>query len=280
MLSPMSGSLARSHPSVRRFRDLARARAAGGGEREILLDGAHLLAEAIASGIPIEIAAFEREALDRPVLARLARELQASGTEVMLVSARTIAAMSPVKTPSGVVSIARLALTPVARALAPSRPAVALVAVDVQDPGNVGALVRTAEAAGAAAFVAAGSTADPFGWKALRGSMGSALRLPIARAAIDEAVTACRTAGLGVLALDAQADASLFELDLRSPAAVLVGSEGGGLPSAIAALADRRIAIPMRPPVESLNVAVAAGLVLYEVFRQRLGDAAPLPPAP
>ena len=144
-----------------------------------------------------------------------------------------------------------------------------MLAHDVQDPGNVGALTRTAEAAGATALVACGATADAMGWKALRGSMGSAFRLPIAKADAYEAIRACRQAGIQTLALAPRGGDPFFTSDFRMPTALLLGSEGAGLPAELARKADRQVSIPMHTPVESLNVAVAAALVLYEAFRQR-----------
>src|SRR5204863_7143776 len=132
--------------------------------------------------------------------------------------------------PSGAVGIGRRALVSLATALGARRPLLVL-AHDVQDPGNVGALTRTAEAAGATAFVACGATADPLGWKALRGSMGSALRLPIAKAGTDEALDACARAGMQTLALAPRAGAPFFAADFHVSTALLLGSEGTGLPS-------------------------------------------------
>ena len=153
-----------------------------------------------------------------------------------------------------------------------SRSALVVVAHDVQDPGNVGGIMRTAEAAGATAFVATASTADPFGWKALRGSMGSALRLPIARGEIADVLRALRTAGVETSALAPRAGRPLFDADFRQPSALILGSEGAGLPQDVLQQVDRHVTIPMQQPVESLNVGVAAALVLYEAYRQRRGS--------
>jgi TrmH family RNA methyltransferase len=264
----MTGAVTRQHASVKRYRALATAPRGNGPNRELLLDGLHLLAEATASGLTIETAAFEHAALEQPDARQLAERLTASGTDVLIVSRSVLEAMSPVKTPSGAVGIARRSLTTLSEALRVA-PALVLLAHDVQDPGNVGALTRTAEAAGATAFVACGATADPFGWKALRGSMGSALRLPIVRAETREALNACRHAGIAVAALMPRGGTSLFTANLREPLALLLGSEGSGLPPEIVEQADRRLFIPMTGPIESLNVGVAAALVLYEAFRQR-----------
>jgi TrmH family RNA methyltransferase len=140
----------------------------------------------------------------------------------------------------------------------------------VQDPGNVGAIVRVAEAAGASAVVVAGTSADPFGWKALRGSMGSALRLPISTTAtVHAAVQDARNHHVAVVATVPHDGEPLFDAPLGGSAALLIGGEGPGLPADVIRTADSKITIPMEAPVESLNAAVAAALLLYEARRQR-----------
>ena len=260
-----------SHSSVKRYRELARNSPTNGLERELLLDGPHLLFEAHKSGLSIESAAFEQDAFTDPAIRTLAKHLLADGADVFIVSRKTLESMSPVRSPAGAVGIARRTMPSLADALA-SRSALVVVAHDVQDPGNVGGIMRTAEAAGATAFVATASTADPFGWKALRGSMGSALRLPIARGEIADVLRALRTAGVETSALAPRAGRPLFDADFRQPSALILGSEGAGLPQDVLQQVDRHVTIPMQQPVESLNVGVAAALVLYEAYRQRRGS--------
>jgi RNA methyltransferase, TrmH family len=185
------------------------------------------------------------------------------------VSAAVMAALSPVKSSSTIVALADRPSNATNRLYAGTSPLVA-IAVDVQDPGNVGAIIRVAEAAGASGVVAAGACANPFGWKGLRGSMGSALRVPIAStldaiAAVDDA----RAHGCRILAALPRGGRSVFDADFTGPTAVAIGGEGPGLPASIVAAADERVTIPMQAPVESLNTAVAAALVLYEASRQR-----------
>jgi len=257
-----------SHSSVKRYRELARNPHTNGHERELLLDGPHLLFEARKSGLQIESAAFEQDAFADASVRTLAEQLAADGADVFIVSRKTLQTMSPVRTPAGAVGIARRFVPTLADALAPPR-ALVVIAHDVQDPGNVGGIMRTAEAAGATAFVATAATADPFGWKAVRGSMGSALRLPIARADIEEVFAALRKSGIATNALVPQGGEPLFAADFTKPSALVLGSEGLGLSDGLLRRVDRRITVPMRQPVESLNVGVAAALVLYEAFRQR-----------
>jgi TrmH family RNA methyltransferase len=148
--------------------------------------------------------------------------------------------------------------------------ALIVVACGVQDPGNVGAIARVAEAAGASALVAAGPSADPFGWKALRGSMGSALRIPIAIEPDTSSVVAdAKKHGCRLVAAVPTSGQGLFDANLRGAIAIVIGSEGTGLPREIVDAADTKITIQMAPPVESLNAAVSAALILYEAVRQR-----------
>ena len=131
-------------------------------------------------------------------------------------------------------------------------------------------MVRVAEAGGATGLVCAGACADPFGWKALRGSMGSALRLPILvhrdiRDAIDEA----RRHGCRIVAASPRGGRPIFASDLRGAIAVLVGGEGPGLGPTLIEAADERVMIPMQAPVESLNVAVTTAVIVYEAHRQK-----------
>ena len=251
----------RQNPIVNRFRDVAR------GERSglMLLDGEHLLAEALGSNIEIEAVAFS----ERAAGAELVRAAERAGARLFVVNAQVLAAISPVREPSGVVALA-LRREVSADDVFLKSPGLVVMLSDVQDPGNVGAAIRAAEGCGATGVVCSDATADPFGWKALRGAMGSTFRLPVAsRQPLADAIRRARARGFRVFATTARGGVPLPDCDLRVPAAVLLGSEGLGLPEALAAAADVRMTIPMQPPVESLNVAVAAALVLYEAARQR-----------
>ena len=250
-------------------------RVADGDDRDrVLLDGLHLLEEARAAQLPIASAAFTARALAAADgrARRLATALAGTGVRVVQVADPVMEALSPTAQPSGVVAVAarpKHALDAVIGR--PGGPAaLVVVAVDVQDPGNVGAIARVAEAAGATGYVVAGQSADPFGWKALRGSMGSAFRVPIAaRESLSEAARTARERGIRLLAAVPRNGIALPQSDLRGPLAVLLGGEGAGLSDALVALASARLTIPMRPPVESLNVATAAALITYEARRQR-----------
>ena len=254
----------RQNPLVRRFRELARD---GSGDW-MLLDGDHLVTEALDSAAVLDVVAFA-DRLVHGRLTTLAARAQSAGARAVTVPDAVLAAMSPVQQPSGVVAIARRSPATVADVLART-PQLVLLLSDVQDPGNVGAIVRTAEACGATGVAAGEACADPFGWKALRGAMGSTFRLPVAaRQTLSTVMDQARTAGLRLFATVPRGGTPLPECDLQAPCGILLGGEGSGLPATLMDAHDGRMTIPMRPPVESLNVAIAAALILYEASAQR-----------
>ena len=260
----------RQNPLVARFRT---ARTGGATRQHLLLDGTRLVGDAQATKTPVEIALFSATALrggDRR-LAELADTLSASGVEVLAASEAVIKAASPVRTPSGVVALATYQPYPLDRIVADAGSGLVVAVVGVQDPGNVGAIIRAADAGGARAVAVTGGSADPFGWRALRGAMGSSLRLPVA--IVDDLaalVVAARHCGTQVVATVPRGGTGLYEADLAGPRLVLVGQEGAGLEHEIDSSADLRVSVPMRRRVDSLNVSVAAALIIYEAQRQTL----------
>jgi len=249
---------------VDRFRRAARRAPA---EECVLLDGEHLIRDAVAAGVPIDVVMATHERWNELGDLLHWMETQSEPPTMYEAAPSVLEAASPVKTPSGICALARWQPSSIEQALHGSKPLV-LGAVDVQDPGNFGAIIRSADALGATGVVATGASADPAGWKALRGAMGSAFRIPVAKAPTDAALAAAKSAGLRIYAA-AMDGAPLDHCDLTGPTLLLLGSEGLGLPPAVLGAADDRIAIPMRPGVNSLNVAVSAALLLYEARRQR-----------
>ncbi|MCY3846026.1 MAG: RNA methyltransferase [Acidobacteria bacterium] len=261
----------RRNELVTRFRNAARARRPD--RTMLLLDGVRLIRDACAAGAPIATAIVSQAALaagDGDV-ERLARDLEASRVPVAAGSDAVMAAVSPVRAPSAAVALGDHRPARLDAVLQAARDGAACVVapVGVQDPGNLGAIVRTAEAAGAAGVAVAGPSADPYGWKALRGAMGSTFRVPVADGGSPaEIAAAARSHGFRVLAAVPRGGRALHEAELGERHLVLVGGEGAGL-RPFADLADDAVSVPMAPAVESLNVAVAAGVILYEARRQR-----------
>ena len=263
----------RRNPLVARFRRAARRGAAG--DSTVLLEGPRLVEDALAAGVRVDVAAVSTA--PAPRMASLARRLEPVARVVRATSS-VMDALSPAAAPSGLVALAAFRPAAVEVAMRASRPLV--VALNgVQDPGNTGAVVRAVEAGGASGVVSVGG-ADPLGWKALRGAMGSAFRLPIARADNPDALRRLASAhGLRVIAAAPRGGIPVSEIDLGGPCLIWLGAEGTGLDRNAAATADESVSIPMRPPVESLNIAVAAALIVYEAARQRGAAASPDAPS-
>ena len=258
----------RQNPIVRAFRELAAHPPADGSR--LLLDGAHLVQEARAARLAIEYAAVSSKHIgDGSDIGRLADALERDSTQVLAVTEPVMSAVSPVRSPSGIVAI--VSRTPAGvDEICAYRDALIVAAVDVQDPGNLGALLRAAEAGGATGAVVCGASASPFSWKAVRGSMGSVLRLPVAAGVSPEALlTAARTRAVRSVASVPRGGDPPDAIVWRGRVLLFVGGEGPGLSRETAAACDARVTIPMQPPVESLNVAVAGALLVYEARRQR-----------
>ena len=253
----------RRNPLAARFRRAAR-RDTGAGST-VLLEGPRLVEDALAAGLRLEVAAVSTSPIPR--VSALARRLEPVARVVRVPSA-VMEALSPAATPSGLVALAALRPALVEDAMRAS-PTLVVALSGVQDPGNTGAVIRAVDAGGASGVVTV-SGADPLGWKALRGAMGSTFRVPVARAEDPAAVRRLASArGLRVVAAAPRGGTPLAEVDLSGPCLVWLGAEGPGLDRDAAATADETVSIPMRPPVESLNIAVAAAIIVYEAARQR-----------
>jgi TrmH family RNA methyltransferase len=254
----------RHNAIVPRYRDVV----AGRAPDRLLLDGVHLVGDALRANVVLDHVMVAATSADVPEVAALVADLETRGVPMALASDAVMDAVSPVRSSSPIVAVGRRPSRPVSPYDA--APALVVIACDIQDPGNLGAMIRVAEAAGASGLVAAGRSADPFGWKALRGSMGSALRLPVrALAAVDAAIAEARQHGARVVATVPRGGCPHTHAALAEPVALLIGGEGAGLPDSAINDADARISIPMACPVESLNAAAAAAVLLYEAQRQR-----------
>jgi TrmH family RNA methyltransferase len=253
---------------LKRFRAALRD-AEADSQAAVGLEGPHLVADALQAGHPL-VAVLCSESGQRhlaPLLSRVHPE-----TRILRTSDRLFAAVSGTRAPQGLAALARLTpatLDDLLSSRAGCAPLLAALA-GVQDPGNVGTVLRTAEAFGASGVVALPGTANPWGQKSLRASSGSALRLPILTGVAQAIVLAqLRIAGLRLVAACATQGAAPRDADLRGPVALLIGNEGAGLPPELERSADTRVRIPVAAPVESLNAAVAAAVLLYEASRQR-----------
>lgn len=174
--------------------------------------------------------------------------------------------------PQGIVLIAdRPSNIEFAQILASNGPLLIVYCFEISDPSNLGALMRTAGAAGASCLVLSPRSADPFSPKALRASMGAAFRLPTATHIEIEAL-AKLVAGKKIQMIGTTGEAGdlVYDIDLRRPTIIALGGEANGLPREVLAACDKVVRIPMKQGVESLNLAVSGGIIIYEAVRQRL----------
>lgn len=236
--------------------------AKGESDDVVLLDGEHLLDEAITAGVPIEVVLTD----GRP--STVVSRARTAGAVVYEGSRAVIEAASPVQTPTGVVALAQWRPAPLPDVVAAANGA-CLGLVGVQDPGNVGSAIRAADALGATGVLALDASASPRGWKTLRGAMGSTFRIPVGTGTAADAISIARRQGLAVVAAVAASGTAVDRLNLKPPSLILVGSEGSGLPADVVSQASHTVTIPMRAGIDSMNVAVTAALLLFELRRQR-----------
>ncbi len=257
----------------------AALRGTGPAEGEpIGVEGPKLVEEALRSGLEVEaLLVSESGERDAAKIFQAAGESEAGipRLRVLRTTDRLFRGVAGTDAPQGVAALFRQrawTLDDVLRGAGAMRENAPLVIVlaAIQDPGNVGTILRSAEAFGATGAVATRGTADPWSPKAIRASAGSALRLPVLRGmAIPILLAQLRIARLKLYAAASQAAGGAGVADLREAAAIVVGNEGAGLPPEIIRAADAVISIPTSGAVESLNAGVAASIVLYEAARQR-----------
>lgn len=220
-----------------------------------LAEGPNLVTAAVGRGLALEVFVTADAQLRYAELT--------GGVPVHVVTDKAAKALSDTVTPVGLIAVCETPQPRLDEVLS-GGPRLVLVAVDVSDPGNAGTLIRIADAMGADAVVLAGDSVDPYNGKCLRSSAGSIFALPVCAAPdVAALIEALRASGVAVLATTLDADVALPDVDLTVPTAWLFGSEAHGLAAAVAALADRRVRIPMRGSAESLNVAAAAAICLY-----------------
>jgi len=255
------------HPLLRRFREAWRR-----GELTedgcCAVEGQHLLEEAFRS--PVEVVALLAA---QSAEAKLAGFEAANGRVRSYVAPdRIFRALAPTETPQGLAALVRLATPPLEEALSrPSQGAgLAVALIGLQDPGNLGTILRSLEAFGGAACLLGPDSVSPYNPKAVRASAGSLFRVPVYRGvAPDKILGLARRHKLQAVALAPRASLTLSRLDLTKPTVFFVGREGSGLPDDLLKQADRVARIPLAAGVESLNAAMAASLALYEAARQR-----------
>ncbi|HTS38744.1 MAG TPA: RNA methyltransferase [Candidatus Solibacter sp.] len=234
------------------------------------IEGVRIVEEAIRSGLRFRAVFFRESSQDRAE--RLLPQI-GSHVETLLLPDKLFDGAVPSDSPQGVAALVRLKEHSLDDLLERLQVGPIMVVVGLQDPGNLGTILRSAEAFGSAGALLGEGTVSPFNSKVIRASAGSVFRLPFIvgkEAGGLEAISAkCREQGVRLFATSSHKGTSLDQAQLTKPAAIFIGSEGAGLPRALIALMDETLAIPHTAQVESLNAGVAASIVLYEAARQR-----------
>ncbi len=235
-------------------------------EGDCAVEGVRILEEAIRAGLRFRTVVFSETGAAHAA-ARLLPQIGAQ-VETLVVPDDVFNATVATESPQGVAALVRVKqfqLDDVLRAAAP----LIVVAAGLQDPGNLGTIIRSAEAFGAAGLLLAENTVSPFNAKAVRASAGSVFRLPTVEVTAHAAIETLRARGLCLLATSSHKGTPVHEAQLTGGVALFIGNEGAGLPREVLRAINETVVVPHSEKVESLNAGVAASVILYEAARQR-----------
>jgi len=238
-------------------------------EKAFLIEGIKMVEEALRDNLGV------KQVIAAPSLTQhygkgILKLAEHRSVEILWISERLLGSISDSKTPQPVMATVGMREHSEEALLAHSAGLI-VIAHQLQDPGNLGTIIRTAEAVGASGVAITPHTVDPYNGKAVRGSMGSILRVPVVRIQNEhDFVRTCRERGFQAAALVLNGRETPFELDLTVPTVIMLGQESSGLMAGELAGFDHRIRIPMAETIDSLNVAISAAVFLYEAMRQRM----------
>jgi RNA methyltransferase, TrmH family len=228
------------------------------------IEGMHIIEEAIRSGLRFKAVFFADSAQERT--RKLIPQLS-SHTELIGLPDSIFNGAVTTETPQGVAALVKLKDVP--DLLQVVKDPLILVAAGIQDPGNLGTMMRSAEAFGATELIVTSGTVSPINSKVIRASAGSVFRLPVVKSEGKQFVASARKVGCRIMATSSHKGTPLDECDLTGAAVIIVGNEGAGVPRELLAEVDQTIEIPHSPKVESLNAGIAASILMYEAARQR-----------
>jgi len=239
----------------------------GRGDGQIFIEGKRLVTEALRSGIEIEECHFKSEFDDEDLLYAVADRAK----NTFELSTKLFDSIADTKSPQGIILIAKRPVSDagaIESKLGTGLPIV-LFLKEINNPSNLGAILRTGQAAGVAGVIVSTGSADVYSAKAIRAAMGASFRLPVWEGVtFDAALDWARERGLATVAADISGGTSYADADWRKPSLLIFGSEAHGLSVEELASVDQKILIPMADGVESLNLAVSAGIILFEARRQ------------
>ena len=233
---------------------------------ECAIDGLKLIEEAIRHGQHLTSVFFSESA--RPLAEKLLPQVS-ERTEILVLPPALFKSIVPSESPQGVAALVKLKPCSAVQVLDRSHGGPFVVACGVQDPGNLGTILRSADAFGAAGVFLAEGTVSPYNSKVLRGSAGSIFRVPFAQVSSGELIPTLRRNGVRLLGTSSHKGTPLPEAKWVLPLAIFIGNEGSGLPREILHQMDELLVIPQTASVESLNAGVATSIILYETLRRQ-----------
>lgn len=237
-------------------------------ERAFLIEGVKMVEEALRDDLGAKMV-VATPALVQHHGKGVLKLAESKGVDLLWISERLMDVIAESKTPQPVMAVVAMRGY-TERTLLDTRNGIIVIAHQLQDPGNLGTIIRTAEAAGASGIALTSGTVDPFNAKAVRASMGSVLRMPMVLVSDLRAfIKDCKQSGFQTIAAVLTGERTHFDVDLRKPTALMIGQEGSGLTQDAVADVDLQVRIPMTGTIDSLNVATSAAVILYEALRQR-----------
>ena len=241
-------------------------------EGKFLIEGWRFVGEALEAGVPVEKVVFSTSAREDRRYPQLLAVVEDREIQLIHMADNVLVVVAETEQPQGVVALVRQTETDLESILQKNAEPFLLVVDGIRDPGNLGTVIRTADAAGMTAVVLLPGTADLYNGKTLRSTMGSVFHLPICNSDTAVLTELLRDRGIPLLAADVAGDAPVYSVPLTGTLAIAVGSEVEGASKEILQAAQHRVTIPMPGRAESLNAAVASGIIIFEAVRQRAGN--------
>jgi TrmH family RNA methyltransferase len=233
---------------------------------ECAVEGVRIIEEAIRSGLRLRAVFVSESGQERA--ARLLPQV-GSHVETVLVPDRFFEAAAPSETPQGVAALVHMKPHSLAGILGSSSPGPVVVLAGIQDPGNLGTILRSAEAFGAKGVLLGEGTVSPYNSKVVRASAGSIFRAPVVKAGLEASIALMRSESIRLIAASSRKGTELPSADLSGRIAIFIGNEGAGVDKKLVSEMDELVMIPHSPRVESLNAGIAASIILYEAARQK-----------
>ncbi len=262
--------------SIRVVRRLLTNRTFRERQQQAVIEGFHLLKDVVDAGIPIHLVLYSKRITQMEEGRSLLARLQMARVRLMYVTDKVLDTASAVETHQGILAVVELPKDRVGWPLPQDVPPFIVVAYQIQDPGNLGTLIRSVQAAGAHLFGVSKGTVDVYNPKTIRAAAGSVFKIPIVSLS-DDWITELRQREISVAFTVVRGGRSYADFDWSRPSALVLGNEGSGIPFDLTREAEE-ISIPMVPPAESLNVAMAGSILVFHAMWQRSQKGIPLVP--